>query len=529
MVGSDIDRYTARFYELARLVPHMVTLEIQRVNRYIRGLAPEIKANGTSSKPATIRSAVSMVNRLTTVGIKDGIFKKKETAEDKKRSNSQFKNQGKNDKNKRQRTGTNVVVTAPEQAQARGRAFAIDAAEAPQDLNITTVHREHSKGNLKELKTMKVDELKLKDIPVVRNFPNIFLEDLSGLPPPREVELRIDFIPGAMPVAKSPYHLAPVKMQELSNQLKEIQDKGFIQPSSLPWGAPVLFVKKKNGSFCICIDYRELNKLTIKNRYPLPMIDDLFDQLTRYGHFEFTVTPFRLTNAPTVFVELINHVYKANIVADALSRKEWMKPRRVRAMSLTIHSSIKARILEAQSKAFKEVNTLEKMLRGLDKRFERKDNGRLCFVKRIMVPAYGNLITLIMDEAHAIKYFVHPRAKKMYYDLRDLYWCPKIKKDITMYVSKCLTCSKVKAEHQKPSKLLQPPLTIEWKWEKITMDFITRLLRTSSGHDAIWVIVDRLTKSEHFLAIRENGKMERFARLYINEIVAWAKKSYRKH
>ncbi|GKD61972.1 hypothetical protein Tco_1299481 [Tanacetum coccineum] len=126
---------------------------------------------------------------------------------------------------------------------------------------------------------MKVNEPKLEDIPVVREFLSVFPEDLSSLPPSREVEFRIDLIPGAMPIAKSTYRLAHTEMQELSNQLKELQEKGFIQPSSSPWGAPVLFVKKKDGSFRMCIDYRELNKLIIKNRYPLPRIDDLFDQL----------------------------------------------------------------------------------------------------------------------------------------------------------------------------------------------------------------------------------------------------------
>ncbi|GKE88403.1 putative reverse transcriptase domain-containing protein [Tanacetum coccineum] len=196
--------------------------------------------------------------------------------------------------------------------------------------DILEVHGERPEGNLKQLKTMKVNEPKLKDIPVVREFPGVFPEDLSGLPPSREVEFCIELIPGVVPVAKSPYRLAPTEMQELSNQLKELQEKGFIRPSSSPWGAPVLFVKKKDGSFRMCIDYRELNKLTVKNRYPLPRIDDLFDQLqgsryfskidlrsgyhqlrvreedipktafrTRYGHFEFMVMPFGLINAPT--------------------------------------------------------------------------------------------------------------------------------------------------------------------------------------------------------------------------------------
>ncbi|GJT31129.1 putative reverse transcriptase domain-containing protein [Tanacetum coccineum] len=164
----------------------------------------------------------------------------------------------------------------------------------------------------------KSEERRLEDVPIVREFLEVFPEDLPGLPPARQVEFQIDLVPGAAPVARAPYRLAPAEMQELSTQLQELSDRGFIRPSSSPWGAPVLFVKKKDGSFRMCIDYRELNKLTVKNRYPLPRIDDLFDQLqgsrvyskidlrsgyhqlrvreedisktafrTRYGHYEF--------------------------------------------------------------------------------------------------------------------------------------------------------------------------------------------------------------------------------------------------
>ncbi|GKD15634.1 hypothetical protein Tco_1200041 [Tanacetum coccineum] len=125
----------------------------------------------------------------------------------------------------------------------------------------------------------KSEKKRLEDVPIVQDFPEVFPEDLPGLPPTRQVEFQIDLVPGAAPVARAPYRLAPSEMKELSEQLKELSDKGFIRPSSSPWGAPVLFVKKKDGSFRMCIDYRELNKLTVKNRYPLPRIDDLFDQL----------------------------------------------------------------------------------------------------------------------------------------------------------------------------------------------------------------------------------------------------------
>ena len=117
------------------------------------------------------------------------------------------------------------------------------------------------------------------EVPIVREFPDVFPEDLPGVPPERQVEFGIELVPGAAPIAKAPYRLAPPEMQELSSQLQELLGKGFIRPSSSPWGAPIPFVKKKDGSHRMCIDYRELNKLTVKNRYPLPRIDDLFDQL----------------------------------------------------------------------------------------------------------------------------------------------------------------------------------------------------------------------------------------------------------
>ncbi|GJR27877.1 reverse transcriptase domain-containing protein [Tanacetum coccineum] len=621
-------------------------------------------------------------------------------------------------------------------------------------------------GITKVLKSVKKDEPKLGDIPIVRDFEDVFPKDLSGLPPQRKFEFHIDLVPGSTPIAKSPYRLAPSKMQELSRQLQELQDKGFIRPSHSPWGAPVLFVKKKDGSLRMCIDYRELNKLTVKNRYPLPRIDDLFDQLqgscyfskidlrsgyhqlrvheddipktafrTRYGHFEFTVMPFGLTNAPAVFMDLMNrvcklyldkfvivfiddiliysktkedhevhlglvlellrkeklyakfskcefwlqevhflghvvnqngihvdpskieavknwktpttpseirsflglagyyrrfianfskiakpltsltqknqkyvwgveqeeafqtlknnlcdapiltlpdgvedfvvycgasnqglgcvlmqrgnviayasrqlkiheknyttndlelgavlfsdyeceiryHPGKANVVADTLSRKERLKPRRVRAMAMTIQAGMRETIQAAQSEALKQENVLMENLHGLDQQMEKKEGESLYFMDRIWVPLVGSVRTMIMDEAHRSKYSVHPGADKMYHDLRDMYWWPGMKRDIATYVSKCLTCSKVKAEHQRPSGLLQQPEIPEWKWDKITMDFITKLPRSKSGHDTIWVIVDRLTKSAHFLAIREDYSTEKLAKIYIDEIVA---------
>ncbi|GKE09025.1 putative reverse transcriptase domain-containing protein [Tanacetum coccineum] len=147
----------------------------------------------------------------------------------------------------------------------------------------------------------KVDEPRISDIPVVQDFTDVFLEYLLGLPPQRQVKFFIDLVPGATPVAKSPYRLAPSGMQKLFDQLQELQDKGFIRPSHSPWGAPMLFMRKKGGSFCMCIDHRELNKLTIKNRYPLPRIDDLFDQLR--GACPFLKIDFRPGRFVIVFID----------------------------------------------------------------------------------------------------------------------------------------------------------------------------------------------------------------------------------
>ncbi|KAJ9566605.1 hypothetical protein OSB04_002571 [Centaurea solstitialis] len=185
------------------------------------------------------------------------------------------------------------------------------------------------------------DKLEVKDVEVVRDYPEVFPEDLVSLPPDREIEFRIDLVPGATPIAKAPYRLAPSELKEMLAQLQELLDKGFIRPSTSPWGAPVLFVKKKDGTMRMCIDYRELNKVTVKNNYPLQRIDDLFDQLqgakyfskidlrsgyhqlkvreedipktafrTRYGHYEFLVMSFGLTNAPVAFMDLMNRVCK---------------------------------------------------------------------------------------------------------------------------------------------------------------------------------------------------------------------------
>jgi hypothetical protein len=206
---------------------------------------------------------------------------------------------------------------------------------------LLTDHQGRSVSCKAELPTLDpmVFSLEAEGISVVEEFMDVFTEELPGMPPEKEVEFYIDLLPGTTPIAKRPYRMAPTELAELKLQTTELQQKGFIRPSSSPWGAPILFITKKDGSMRMCIDYRSLNEVTIKNKYPLPQIDDLFDQfqgdkyfpkidlrsgyhqlrikeadiqktafVTRYGQYEFTIMPFGLTNAPSCFMNLMNKV-----------------------------------------------------------------------------------------------------------------------------------------------------------------------------------------------------------------------------
>ncbi|GJZ26620.1 putative reverse transcriptase domain-containing protein [Tanacetum coccineum] len=566
-----------------------------------------------------------------------------------------------------------------------------------------------------ELADRKVTK-RLEDVPVIRDFPEVFPEDLPGLPPPRQVEFRIDLIPGAAPVARAPYRLAPSEMKELSKQLQELLEKVNDQEIAYPLSRiDDLFDQLQGSSVYSKIDLRSgYHQLRIHEE---DILITVFR--TRYEHYEFQVMPFGLTNAPTVFMDLMNrlckpyldkfvivfiddiliysinkeehgehlktilnllrseklyakfikefsliskpltkltqknkpyvwgddeeeafqtlklklcsalilslpegsedfvvycdaslrgfgavlmqrekviayasrqlrkneenytthdlelgavvfalrlwrhylygtkctvytdhkslqyildqkelnmrqrrwiellsdydcviryHPGKANVVADALSRKD-KEPIRVRALVVTVHNNLPEQIRNAQVEACKEENIGAEGFRGEGEPFEVRSDGTKCLKGRVWLPLFGGLRGLIMLESHKSKYSIHPGSDKMYHDLRKLYWWPNMKADIATYVSKCLTCAKVKAEHQKPSGLLQQPEIPVWKWERITMDFITKLPRTPSGYDSIWVIVDRLTKSAHFIPMNEKYKMEKLTRLYLKEIV----------
>ncbi|KAL0544325.1 hypothetical protein IC582_019438 [Cucumis melo] len=615
--------------------------------------------------------------------------------------------------------------------------------------------------------TREVD-VSLSSEPVVMDYPDVFPEELPRLPPHREVEFAIELEPGTVPISRAPYRMAPAELKELKVQLQELLDKGFIRPSVSPWGAPVLFVKKKDGSMRLCIDYRELNKVTVKNRYPLPRIDDLFDQLqgatvfskidlrsgyhqlrikdgdvpktafrSRYGHYEFIVMSFGLTNAPAVFMDLMNRVFrefldtfvivfiddiliyskmeaeheehlrvflghvvskagvsvdpakieavtgwtrpstvsevrsflglavdqegssfcleqggedsfqnlkqklvtapvltvsdgsgsfviysdaskkglgcvlmqqdkvvayasrqlksheqnypthdlelaavvfalkiwrhylygekiqiftdhkslkyfftqkelnmrqrrwlelvkdydceilyhpgKANVVADALSRKVSHSAALITRQAplhrdleraeiavsvgavtmqlaqLTVQPTLRQRIIGAQSNDPYLVEKRGLAEAGQAKGFSISSDGGLVFERRLCVPSDSAVKTELLSEAHSSPFSMHPGSTKMYQDLKRVYWWCNMKREVAEFVSRCLVCQQVKAPRQKPAGLLQPLSIPEWKWENVSMDFITGLPRTLRGFTVIWVVVDRLTKSAHFV------------------------------
>ncbi|WVZ89402.1 hypothetical protein U9M48_035815, partial [Paspalum notatum var. saurae] len=626
------------------------------------------------------------------------------------------------------------------------------------------------------------DAQALAKIPVVCDYPDVFPEELPGLPPDRDVEFRIDLVPGTSPVSRRPYRMAPDELRELKVQLQEQLDKGFIRPSSSPWGCPALFVEKKDqGGKRLCVDYRPLNAVTIKNKYPLPHIDILFDQLagakvfskidlrsgyyqikireedipktafsTRYGLYEYLVMSFGLTNAPAFFMYMMNsvfmneldkfvvvfiddiliysksekeheehlkivltrlrehklyakftgyyrrfikdfsktakpmtsltkknakylwssnceeafqtlkklltsapvlaqpdvtkpfdvycdasgnglscvlmqegrviayasrqlrkheanypthdlelaavvhalkiwrhyllgntcHIYtdhkslkyiltqpelnmrqrrwlelikdydleihyhpgKANVVADALSRKahcnfiearptarvlcceideiEMPTEQHAELYSLIIEPTIKDLVIAAQ-KQDKGMTHIREGISDKQKAcFTLDEQGVLWFKNRLVVPKDMELRKKILDEAHTSLFTMHPGSNKMYQDLKQKFWWTRMKREIAKYVSECDICQRVKADHLKPAGMLQPLAVPAWKWEDVHMDFIVGLPHTQKGYDSIWVIIDRFTKSAHFILVKIIYHAKTYAELYIARIVS---------
>ncbi|WVZ81128.1 LOW QUALITY PROTEIN: hypothetical protein U9M48_028544 [Paspalum notatum var. saurae] len=655
--------------------------------------------------------------------------------------------------------------------------------------------------------TVNASELtEIKKILVVCEFSDVFPEELPGLPPERDVEFRIELIPGMAPISKRPYRMAQDELKELKTQLQEQLDKGFICPSSSPWGCPALFVEKDQGGKRLCVDYRPLNAVTVKNKYPLLHIDILFDQLvgarvfskidlrsgyyqikikdedipktafsTRYGFYEYLVMSFGLTNAPAFFMYMMNSVFmieldkfvvvfidgiliyskneeehaehlrivltrlrehklyakfnkcafwlkevgflahilsekrvavdpskvecvlnwkqpetvteiwtgyyrrfikdfsktakpmtsltkknaryswslnceevfqslkkslttapvlaqpditkpfevycdasgnglgcvlmqegrkheanypthdlelaavryyllgntcniytdnkslkyiftqpelnmrqrrwlelikdydleihyhpgKANMVADALSRRAHCNVLEVRPTArviywemdqiemltellaelynLIIEPTIKEQIIKAQ----KQEKGMAFIREGMDEKkrscFTLDDQGVIWFKNRLVVPKDVELRKKILDEAHTSIFTMHPGSNKMYQDLKQKFWWTRMKREIAKYVYEC---DRVKADHLKPAGMLQPLALPAWKWENIHMDFIVGLPRTQKGYDSIWVIIDRFTKSAHFIPVKNWYNAQKYAEIYISRIVS---------
>ncbi|GJS93444.1 hypothetical protein Tco_0800412 [Tanacetum coccineum] len=325
--GTDVVRYTQCFQELALMCGRIFPEEYDEVEKYVGRLPDMIHSSVMASKPKTIQVAIEFATEL--MDQKICTFVDRQDENKKKLDENSRNNQTQQQPFKRQNVARTYTARPGEKKESRAatannqgalgankrvatcfecgvqghykkdypklknnnrenqagnggaqaRAYAVGNAGKNPDANVVTgshVFLAHVTAKKAEDKS---EEKQLEDVPIVRDFPEVFPEDLPGIPLTRQLEFQINLIPGVAPVARAPYRLAPSEMKELSDQLQELSNKGFIRPSSSPWGAPVLFIKKKDGSFRMCINYQELNKLTVKNYYPLPRIDDLFDQL----------------------------------------------------------------------------------------------------------------------------------------------------------------------------------------------------------------------------------------------------------
>ncbi|KAL5560324.1 hypothetical protein UlMin_036535 [Ulmus minor] len=389
-------------------------------------------------------------------------------------------------------------------------------------------------------------------IMVVDEYPDVFPDELPGLPPKWEIEFCIDLISKTSIISISPYRMAPTKMIELRKQLQEFLDRGFIQPSTSPWGAPILFLK---------IREEDIPKTAFG---------------TRYRHYEFLVMPFGLTNIEAVlqlerpknvseirsflglagyyrqFVENVSCIILTSapiltipnseepylVYTDALRTglgcvliqhgkvvgyaSRQLKPHEKNYPTHDLELAATNVVADALSRkplgiltclAFEDWSRSKTIVNYNLQYYEDCNKGRLC------IPDDDELKEQILSEAHTTPYSVHPGATKMYRDLREQFWWPGMKKEVADYVAKCLTCQKVKAEHQRPGGELQPLEIPEWKWDQIAMDFVIGLPKTAKNHDAIWVVIDRLTKSAHFIPIRTTFSLEQLADLYVREIV----------
>ncbi|GJU78618.1 putative reverse transcriptase domain-containing protein [Tanacetum coccineum] len=353
----------------------------------------------------------------------------------------------------------------------------------------------------------KSEKKRLDNVPIVRDFLEVFPKDLPGLPPTRQVEFQIDFIPGAAPVVRAPYRLAPSEMKELIQCLFEI---------AAIWLASTFEYRKGYSKKAFGLGRQtEAAFQTLKQKLCSASIlalpegsKGLGAVFTDHKILQHIINQKELNMRQRRWLELLSdydyeiryHPGKANVVADALSRKERIKPLIVRALVMTIGLDLPKKILNAQTEARKPENIKNEEVVGLlvenskdpekfrTKKSEPRVDGTLCFNGRSWLPCYGDLRTVIMHESHKSKYSILPGSDKMYQDMKKIYWWPNMKANIATY-------------------------------DNITMDFVTKLPKSSQGYDTIWVIVDRLTKSVIFVPMRETDPLDKLARMYLKEVV----------
>ncbi|KAG8498659.1 hypothetical protein CXB51_004988 [Gossypium anomalum] len=385
----------------------------------------------------------------------------------------------------------------------------------------------------------------------------MFPEELPGLPPVREVEFGIELVSGTTLISLSPYRMALTELKELKSQLQELTDRGFARPSFSPWSAPVLFVKKKDGTMRMCIDYRQLNKVTVKNKYPLPRIDDLFDQLKgatvfskidlRSGYYQLRVKDSDIlkTASRTRFCE-INSCMRSlvNVSSGCEKLVFWV----------ILYQPLVFKLIQEKFKLFWIGNLCGMYLKPVvfwDLLVTIKIRERIYFSARRKVITYAsrqlkpyekNYPTHDLELAAIVfalkiwrRYlFVLAKLKARPLFLQQIIEAQKIDNDILAKRVQCdvesdsefrvdkddflrfqnricilrnleyLICQQVKAEHQVPSGLLQPIMVLEWKWDRVTMDFVSGLPLSPRKKDTIWAVVDRLTKLAHFILILDD-------------------------
>ncbi|GJZ59465.1 putative reverse transcriptase domain-containing protein [Tanacetum coccineum] len=434
-------------------------------------------------------------------------------------------------------------------------------------------------GFLASVMDTSLESPNIENLSVVREFADVFPDELPGLPPAREIEFGIELIPGAEPISKAPYRMAPVELKELKEQLQEMLENGFIRPSVSPWGAPVLFVKKKDGSMRLCIDYRELNHIMIRNRYPLPRIDDLFDQLQGAKYFskidlrfwlspasceraDFSRTAFLLVSASAFLGHIVScrrhHYGSSKVVSYHQTCRDLLSVSEVRCFRrLAGYYRVLLRICQL---AFPSTPLMRKgeMFVWADERQEEfwelkgywglldidlpswfggfqiyklmnrrkvlgcvlmQSMGRafdveLCGTEVLV--AYGRSSVLMWTVLCGFEDWLYvPNGKA----LREMVMTDFAHSSPFTFIQVQPNCPELKLNHQRDSGLLRRWRLPLWKWDEISMDFVTGLPTTQKRHDAIWVVVDRLTKSAHFLPIWKNYDISKLAEIFRQEIV----------